>query len=438
MNKILIIAKREYRAAVRTKGFLISLIVLPVMMLGGFVAIPLLENQGNTDDKKIVVLDYSGLFKGAIEGAAAYRNSNDVIDPESGDKVGSAYFLEFDTPIPDDAFNQKLDLSNAVRKKEIHAFIQIGANVVHPLPDDEQSRIIYYAENSVMDEARGWFSAVINNKIREIRITEMGIGADQVKDLFYQISTEGMGLLKMDSKTGEVQDAKKTNELQTIMVPYILVLLMFMMLMMGAIPLLQTVMEEKSERIAEVLLGNVTPTQFMFGKILGNLGVSLTTSVIYISGAVFMVNKMDMADMIPYDVLPWFFVYMMLNIIMFGSIFAALGSTCNDSKDAQAIQFPAMLPIIIPLFVMVPIIMNPLSKMAVTMSLIPFWTPMLMMLRQSTEVTIPLWQPIVGLIGVVLFTFLSVWVGGRVFRAAIMMHGKRPKFGALVKMIVKG
>jgi ABC-2 type transport system permease protein len=211
-----------------------------------------------------------------------------------------------------------------------------------------------------------------------------------------------------------------------------------MMLMMSAIPLLTAVMEEKTERIAEVLLGSVTPWEFMTGKIIGGLAVSLTTSAIYVVGAVFTLSRMDMSDLIPYDVIPWFFVYLVLNIIMIGSIMAALGAVCNDSKDTQSIQFPAMLPIIIPLFLMMPIILNPLSNMAVGCSLFPLWTPMLMLLRQSTSVTIPLWQPVAGLIGVVLFTILCVWAGARIFRSAIILQGKRPKFGTLMRYIIKG
>jgi ABC-2 type transport system permease protein len=116
-------------------------------------------------------------------------------------------------------------------------------------------------------------------------------------------------------------------------------------------------------------------------------------------------------------------VYLCFNI-MVGSIMAALGATCNDSKDAQAMQFPAMLPIIIPLFLMMPIILNPMGKMAIGFSLFPLWTPMLMLLRQSTSVTIPLWQPVVGLIGVALFTILCVWAGARLFRATIILQEK--------------
>ena len=117
---------------------------------------------------------------------------------------------------------------------------------------------------------------------------------------------------------------------------------------------------------------------------------------------------------------------------------ASLGATCNDSKDAQNIQFPAMLPIMLPMFVMFPIIRDPLSSFSTWTSLFPPFTPTLMLVRQATPVEIPLWQPVAGVVGIVLFTILSVWAGGRLFRSTIIMTGKRPKFGTMMKYIIKG
>ena len=436
MNKTLIIAKREYRAAVRTKAFLVSLILLPVFMGGGLLVFTLLKDKVDLTDKNVAVIDFTGqLGKHLITTAEDWKNKG--VFNEQGEKISPVYFFQLIDPDTVDPNRQKLALSDKVRKKEIHAFMQIGRNVIHPVQNDEQSQIFYYAENAALDKVRDWVSNVLNNRIREIRVTELGVDEKKISDLFYWIHTQSMGLLSVDS-TGEVVDARKSSELQTIMVPYILLLLMFMMLMMSAVPLLTAVMEEKSERIAEVLLGSVTPWQFMMGKILGSLAVSFTTSAIYIAGAVLTFSRAGMGDLIPYHILPWFFVYLFFNIIMVGSIMAALGATCNNSKDAQAIQFPAMLPIILPLFFMMPVIIDPLGSLATGISLFPLWTPMIMLLRQSTSVTIPLWQPIVGLAGVLLFTIFSVWAGARIFRSTILLQGKRPKFGTLIKYIVKG
>jgi len=437
MNKIFVIAKREFRAAVRTKGFLISILLLPIFMGGGLVVFTLLENKVDLADKRIAVIDRSGLLYDRLNESADLWNRNQSIN-NKGEKISPAYFFEIIDPDTIQPEKQKLILSDRVRNKEIHAFVQIGSDVVHPRYGENQSSIFYYSENSALDNAKNWFNNIINDKIRELRLTELGIAKEKVSDLFHWVNAEGMGLVNLDTKTGIISEGKRTSEKQTIFVPYILLLLMFLMVMMSAVPLLTSVMEEKSERIAEVLLGSVTPWQFMMGKIVGSLGVSLLTSTIYIVGAIFTLNRMEMTDLIPFNVLPWFFVYMFLNIIMIGSIMASLGATCNDSKDAQAIQFPAMLPILIPLFFMMPIIMDPLGKLATGLSLFPLWTPMLMLLRQSTSVTIPIWQPIVGLIGIVLFTALSVWAGARLFRSAIMLQGKRPKVSVLIRYIIKG
>jgi ABC-type Na+ efflux pump permease subunit len=221
-------------------------------------------------------------------------------------------------------------------------------------------------------------------------------------------------------------------------VPFITQIFMFMMVMMGAVPLLSSVMEEKSQRIAEVMLGSATPFQFMMGKVLGGIGVSLTGASVYIAGALFTAVRAGVTDAIPYHVVPWFFAYMMLAILMIGAMLAALGSTCNDAKEAQSLSMPAMLPVVLPMFMMVPVVKEPLGGFATGLSLFPFFTPMLMLSRMSTPVAIPAWQPWAGLGGVLLFAVLTVWVGGRIFRVSILMQGTPPSLANLVRWAVRG
>ena len=436
MNKVWTLVKREYKAAVKTKGFIISLVLLPIMMGGSFAVIMLTEDNVDTKDKIIYIIDESKSVGESLVSSANYRNENEIFN-EEGDKKNPAYLLEI-IEKENDFDAQKLALSDLVRDKEIHAFVWIGSNVVDSKEGDENSQIIYYAENSSMDDAKWWVSNNANSNIRQQRVAELGLQEEQVQVLFAPVNTIGMGLVSMDSKTGDVVDARKSSELEGFIVPYVMLLLIFMMIIMSALPLLQAVMEEKTSRIAEVLLGTVTPWQFMLGKVLGGLAVSLTIASIYIAGIVFTLSKIELPFPIPYDVLPWFFIYLIFAVIMFGTIMASLGSTCNDSKDVQNIQFPAMLPIMLPMFVMFPIIKDPLSTFSTWMSLFPPFTPTLMLMRQASPVEIPMWQPIAGVIGMLLFTVLAVWAGGRIFRINIVMVGKRPKFGTMLKYIIKG
>ena len=437
MDKILTLFKREYRAAVRTKSFIISLVLVPLLMGGGFLAVFLMERNQDTGDKKIAIIDYTGFMEKPLTAAVEQRNQYEIYDQESGEKVRPLYQIEFVAPDPENRMEQQLQLSQRVQSGELHAFMEIGPDVMHP-SKSEGAYLRYYSEHSFNDNVRDWFRNTINNQLQQRRLAELNLDPSQTTDLFYWLDIEGMGLVTVDKKTGEQQEAQRTNELQSFLVPYIMVLLMFMLVMMSAVPLLTAVMEEKSGKIAEVLLGTITPFQFMAGKVMGGIGISLTIAAIYVGAAIFTARSTGFESVIPYDILPWFFVYTIMFIVMVGTGMAALGATCNDNKDAQSLQFPAMLPVILPLFLIMPVIQDPSGPLATTLSLIPPFTPSVMMIRLATPVTVPVWQPIVGLAGVLLFTVFTVWVGARIFRTAILMQGQKPTLANLVKYAFRG
>ena len=114
-----------------------------------------------------------------------------------------------------------------VRAGSLHAFLEIGRNAIHPSADD--SKIDYYAKNAALDDIRGWIQGPINDRVRVIRLKEMGIDASTTKDLFWPVMVEGMGLVTVDAGTGTVKDAKKANPAEAIGIPMIMLFLMFLM-----------------------------------------------------------------------------------------------------------------------------------------------------------------------------------------------------------------
>ena len=435
MDKILTLFKREYRAAVRTKSFLISLLLVPIMMGGGFLAVIIMENKEDTVDKNFVVIDHSGQMQEPLMKALEQRNQVEILDSETGEKVLSAYHVEFIEPA-ENSMEQQSELSERVKNAELHAFVEIGPDILHPT-EESNSYMKYYSEHAFGDDVRYWFRNIVNDQLRMLRVAELNLEAEQTADLFRYLNVEAMGLVTVNKKTGEQVAAEESNELQSFMVPYVVTLLMFMLVMMSAIPLLSSVMEEKSEKIAEVLLGSITPFQFMMGKVMGGVGVSLTTAAIYVGAAIFTLNQLGYESLIPFDILPWFFVFTIFFIVMVGSGMASLGATANDNKDAQSLTFPGIIPVILPMFIMIPVIQDPGGSLATTLSLIPPFTPTMMMIRLATTVTIPLWQPIVGLMGVILFTLFTVWIGARIFRTAILIQGQKPTVANLFKYAFK-
>ena len=438
MRKLLRLAKREYLASVKTKGFIIMLVLMPVLMGGTSVAMILLQDQVDTTDKKVAVLDRSGVIADVLLMAAKARNDAAVFDKESGKKIQPAYIFESVSPDDTNPEGQKLDLSNRINDGELHGFLDIGPNVLTLEGEKDTFLMAYHAKNAAMDSIRGWLNNTINNHLSMTRMRDAGVDDSQANKILTRIQVEAMGLVSVDKDTGEIKAARKMNEAEALLVPLILFFLMFMMVMMGAMPLLQSTMEEKTQRIAEVLLGSLTPFEFMGGKVLGGLGVALTGTLFYLSGGILLASKMGAVDFIPFHLIPWFLVFLIFEIVMVGSMLAALGSACNDPKDAQNLTFPAMIPVMFPMFVFMPILQEPTSGFATWMSLFPPFTPMLMLIRKAAPVDIPAWQPWVGLVGVLLFTVLAVWMGGRIFRVGILMQGGAPKIGKIFRWVFRG
>jgi ABC-2 type transport system permease protein len=438
MHKTFRLARREYKAAVHTKGFLIGLLLAPILMGGSLIAMALFRDQVDTTDKLIAIIDRSGLVAETLVEAAQVRNGQEIYDADTGKKIKPAYVLEIVQPDDGNPPAQRLALSDRVRARTLHAFVEIGPDVLHPRDKPESSRVAYYSKNALIDEVRRWIAWPTNSRLRELRLAEAGIDEAGLEDLFDMIPVDGLGLVSIDERTGEIKEARHSSEAEAIIGPFVMQMLMFIMVLMGAVPQLNAVMEEKSQRISEVLLGSVTPSQIMGGKVLGGLAVSLTAAAVYVLIGITALTRMGMTDRIPYDILPWFFAFMVTAIVMFGSVMAALGSTCNDAKEAQSLTPLGMFPVFIPMFLIVPVVEHPLSTFATWLSLFPPFTPMLMLLRMSTRAGIPVWQPLAGIGGMIIFTVAAVWAAGRIFRIGILMQGQPPNLGNMIRWILRG
>jgi ABC-2 type transport system permease protein len=248
---------------------------------------------------------------------------------------------------------------------------------------------------------------------------------------------QNLSLVSQDAQ-GKIVKAAETDEKASIFVPMGLMMLMLMVIMVGASPLLQSVLEEKTQRIAEVLLGSIPPFQLMLGKLLGMVGVSLTLATVYLVAAYFGIRRAGLGALFPAHIIWWFVLYQVLAVVMYGALFAAIGAAVTELKEAQSLMTPVMLVAMAPLFVWLNVVREPTSNFATFVSLVPPATPMLMILRQSVPPGVPLWQPVLGIVLVLLCTLFFVFAGARIFRVGILMQGKAPKPSELAKWIVRG
>ena len=434
MRKIAVIARREYRAVVRSKAFLITLVLMPVLMLAGSLAPKLLEGRIDLEDKVLVVADASGFILPQLEKEAQARNASEIIDPETGRQTQSRILVQpAATATLDDG--QRLALSARIRQREISTFAEIDRDLLKTSPGQD-SPVRIYEENILAGDVSRWFRRVVDQSVQRERLRAENLDPAVVARATAPVSISTLGLFARD-KDGSVASGDSESRGATAIAPLVIVMLLFLVLMMSQ-TMLQSTLEEKQQKIAEVLLGSVRPMPLMVGKLVGNAGAALTTLAIYLAGGVAVARQLGHADVVRYDVLGWVLVFAVLGVGVFGSIFLAVGAACSDLKETQSYLLPVMLVLMTPMFVLTVVLIEPMSGFATGMSLIPLWTPMLMPMRLAATEAVPLWQPLLGALGTLLAALAALWAGGRIFRIGLLSQGKAPKPMELLRWILRG
>lgn len=449
MRKILIVAKREYLAAVRTKTFLIGLLIMPVMMGASALFQYVLRDVIDLEDKRFVVVDRAerpevvAFLQEAVE---AYNEA--VVDPETGKRKKPRFVVE-SVPAAEDVSEQRFQLSERVRDGDILGFLELLPPDALPLPPDDQPKhqpekvpsqvdvVLRYQTNrpTFLD-----FAVFAERTIGELLRTELarnkGLSEEETKRLVKPVYLDNKGLARRDAE-GRIDDDSEQNRFDAMIVPTVLIVLMFMIVLMGSTPLMQGVVEEKMQRIAEVLLGSVRPFELMLGKLVGMTGVSLTIGGVYLGGAYWAAHNFGIGDAFTVPILLWFVVFQILASLMFGSLFIAVGAACTEMKETQHLVLPIMILACIPLFVMGNLLREPNGPVIRGLTYFPFATPALMLGRLAIVPNLPWWEPFAGILVVLATTLLCVWIAGRVFRVGLLLQGKAG-IGQILRWIWKG
>jgi ABC-2 type transport system permease protein len=429
LRRILLIAKRDYIASVMRKAFLVGLILTPLFMGGTFFGMALLRVQQSGDVRKIVLVDHTGAAAQDIIQVAEKLQAEDPAAKASQSLVGVKYVLENVTPDEADPQGQRLALSDRVRKGELFMFADI---------DGSGSKVTMFASGSGIDDSRVWLTGAMFTGLQRVRLRQAGLKADGIAAALAPVKVERMGLIGRDPQTGRIEEAKTRTEAAGFVVPLVTMLLMFMIVMGSAAPMLGAIAEDKMQRVFEMLLAATTPFELMMGKVLAAVGRSLTSSVVYVLAAMLGLQGAALLGLVPLELIPWFFIYVTAEVTMLSALGAGLGAATSAPRDAQSFAIFLTLPVMIPLFMIVPLVQSPNGTLAVTLSFIPIFAPMVMLLRQAMPGGVPWWEPWVALTGVLLCTWFVTWVAARIFRVTILMQGKTPLLADIVKWAVRG
>ncbi len=429
MQRIFIVAQSEFLTLVRTKAFLIGLLLMPVITAGSIGFQVYAQKHSDRDDHAFVVIDHSGvLYQPLADAAAAFNAKNGTGKERSGPN-----FLAQPAPAGTADEALRLDLSEQVKKKQLFAFVEIPAAVIDPNVEAPPA-IAYYTETPSYDRLPDWLSQTLNEEITKRRFSTAGVDQALVKKLSTRAKVNTLGLLARKTD-GSVKQAEEVDAIATFVAPFAVLFIMFLSVMSTAPQLLNAVIEEKMSRISEVLVGSVSPFELLMGKLFGVTGVAVLLALVYFIGAGYYMIYAGRTELVQPALMAWFVIFLVCCVLMFGSMFLAIGSACSDLKDAQSMMQPVMMLMMVGYVGSFAVLRAPESNLAMALSFFPTSAPFIMMLRMAMQPTPPLWQPALSLVITLATTVAFVWAAGRIFRVGLLMQGKGATLGEMLKWI---
>ncbi len=431
---ILVIAKREFIERVRTKAFVIGTILGPVFM-AAIMVVPALMASKLAKSVSITVIDAEGslrtLVEDSLRGAAPDPEANKPEDPMNARprNQGSTQFV-IRPAVGADVAAQREAAKKAVLAGKLDVYVVLPQDVL------KESKAEYYSKSVTDFEGIRAVDRAIEKAVFAKRIGAAGIDPAQIAALTRPLDLKRLRV----SEEGEHEDQG---------ISFFLSLILVMMIYVGTLMWGQIVMtgviEEKTNRVVEVIVSSTTPRNLLFGKLLGVGGAGLLQFGIWIlglvgvsaaSGSLAFLSGLELPALNPV-LIAAFPIFFLLGFFLYASLYAAIGSAVNTIQEAQNFIFPVMLPIIMAM-VCWPVVMRaPDSTLAVVLSLIPFMTPILMFLRMSVLMP-PVWQIALSVVLTSLTIAFVVWVAARIYRVGILMYGKPPNFPEMLRWVRHG
>ena len=413
------VIRREYLERVRTKAFWISTLLVPVLM-GGMMVIPAWLAARGGGEFRVAVLDLSGRYVERIAGEIAGM----LLDPEENLEV---HLVPIEPGADPEAIRE--DAKRRVQSQEFDGLLVLPAT----LPDEGQPE--YVAPNVAAFRLLMVLERSVNNVLVAERLTAAGLDPERVGELTRRVDLK---TFKLGAGGEETRDQG-----QAFLLSYFFVLIIYMTVLMYGMYVMRGVLEEKSSHIVEVIISTVKPFELMLGKILGIGAVGLTQMLLW-SGlglalsAPIVLGAVGLAGLelptIPPSLMVFFVVYFVLGYLLYGTLYAGVGAAFDTEQDAQNFQAVITIFLVIPLVLIVQIMNQPDGALSVVLSLIPFFTPILMFLRMTLTQVPPL-QIAASLVLMVAAILAMAWLVGKIYRVGILMHGSKPKAKDLVRWL---
>lgn len=435
MKNIFLVASREFLSQVRNKAFIIMTIISPLLIVGAGGVIFWLTATNNSEVKNIVVIDQSAQF------LTTFKSDENMI---------------FNIYTPDEAKAIKDTLAGS---EYVSALLEIPANTDGNFKNIESnSKLSTNGNLGITDREK--ISGMMSSKIEEYRMKISGIDQEKLKDTNAKVSLNVFN----------VKEGKEDRGVELkIALSGALTYIIFMFIMIYGVKVMRSVVEEKNNRVVEIIISSVKPFELMMGKILGTTMVAVTQFSIWIAMTLGLLmifpaiaaSKMDMATDVMQQaqvteanpeimqmvaetseillsfnyplIIFTFIIYFVLGYLFYSAIFAAIGSAVDNDTDTQQFTYFPLIPMMIGLYGSFSTLQNPDGPVAFWLSMIPFTSPISMITRIPFD--IPIWELVLSISILFVSTIGMIFLASKIYRIGILIYGKKPTIKEMLKWI---
>jgi ABC-2 type transport system permease protein len=410
MQKILKIAQREYIETVKTKAFILGILMLP-LIVGAIIYFTSRMSRDKTGPQppvKVAVNDLSGVLIDRIKASFERHNKN---NPNK--QIMFHQLEEHENPNAlDEQARRKL------RRGQVDVYVLLDSDV---LDGSGKIHLYTYKQKASNMDVLSTIQYICYNGVVDQRYNMQNLS----KDLIRKLRNVPIERVEIGSTEGRDRVQSRTDTVLKMMVPFFFMYLMFLGIISSGQQMVSSVIEEKSSRVIEVLLSAVSPFQLMAGKILGLAGTGFTLVSLWAGAAYLTARSQNLNIDVTGEIVVYFTIYYVLGFLLVSAILAAAGSICNTIKETQSLMMPMTMIFIIPLLSWFKVVRDPNGTLARLFSFIPPLTPLVMVLRLSSSSDVWTGEILATIILLAVTVLVAIWAAAKIFRTAILMYGKR-------------
>ena len=453
MKRILRIASRDFVAVISTKGFILGLLIMPMMMAFMVILGPrLFDDTSFKVEGEFAVIDPTGSVTAELQAA---------LDPEA---IAQRRIAEFRREL-EQAPEAVQGLAEMAASQSIDDVLGPAPNVrliERPVGVDIEVEKVWLNEES--EGLRHTALIVIHDDAVQLSYGESTFGTYDLyvppgldpRDLDFiysnvreaivnaRVSAQALDREAIDSivrvprqrsvTVSEGQESQTVDELSFIF-PMAFMMLMFMGVMVGGQSMLTSTIEEKSSRVVEVLLSAVSPMELMAGKLFGSIAVSFVAMGLYLLMGLALLSSFSMFGLLDPWLILYLIIFFVIGFFVMGSLMMAVGASVNEMSEAQSLMMPLMLVMILPMVLWPAISRSPNSLLAIAVSFLPPINSFGMLIRMASSQPPPLWQVWLSIAVGAASVFAALWIAAKIFKVGLLMYGKPPDLKTLIRWV---